>query len=223
MALSMMQLVGYTAGFDALLAAVSWLIIHVRLKKSLYPVASDIVSAFKSYLVWTTLFLLLTATAMLWLTGTVQGVVVFVSDLFLWAALFYLVRLAGVGHSKKWVAFAMTLFVLAAGAGSLFQVAGLMGLELNFRPVVTYILANMAPLLMYAVWVPISILFLIEGVRTDNRLARQRLWLLAAGLLLTTFSWAWRLLVVTPSVPTIVVSSLLGFAFILGGVLQRRS
>lgn len=215
-----MQLIGITAGFDAGLALISWLFVRSRRRTYAGP-PSKVVAYFQAYLVWTALFLVLTAIAMLWLTGTQQGWVVLLSDVALWIALMYFILLASINRSTKGRSLAVTVFWVLAIASGIYQVAQLTGNPLTFGSTLTYILTNMAPLLMYLVWVPSALLFLGSAAKTSDQRARMRFILLAIGLLLTTASWAWRLLGANPPITMILVISILGFLGILAGVLYQ--
>lgn len=222
------ELIGITAGFDAVLALISWYIVRSRRTAGLNP-PSQLVSHFQSYLLWTTMFLVLTAIAMLQLTGPTQMAVVIISDVALWVSLLYFILLASIGRSRTGRNVAIAIFLILAGAASFNQIANFTGVGLTFGPSITFILTNMAPILMYFVWIPSALLFFLNAARTSDSLARIRFSIFGIGLLLITFSWAWRLPSVmagispsTPSILTIMGVSLIGFIGILIGVLYQN-
>lgn len=221
MILSMMQFVAMTAGVDAVIAFVAWLVLRSRLGRSLPPSPSARYLA--HYLILSATFLALTAVAMGMLTGQIQAVVVFLSDLVLWASLIMFVLLAGVGRPAGGRTLALILLLIFAAFGTAYQLFGFAGVQLTLGPTALYILQNMAPLLMYAVWLPSAVLFLLTAVRTSNSVVRIRSLMFAVGLVLITYSWASRLRVVStePSLTTVIVASLIGFCLLLGGVIYR--
>jgi hypothetical protein len=222
MVLNMMQFVALTAGVDTLLALVAWGILRSRLGRTLPP--SPEARYLAHYLLASAIFLGLTAVAMGMLPpGTTQALVVFVSDLVLWVSLVLFVMLVGVGRSHSGRNLALIVLLLFAFFGTAFQVFGLLGVQLTFGPTITYVLTNMAPILMYAVWLPSAVVFFLTAFRTQNPAVRMRSIMFAIGLLLITYSWASRLRVVSvePSLTVVIIASIVGFVLLLGGVAYR--
>lgn len=216
-----MQLVGVTAAFDAVLSASSWLIVRARRRTLQAP--STLVEYFEKYFLTTTVFLVLTAVAMLWLAGTTQMLVVIVSDLVLWVSLAYFIGLVSVGRVAARRGSILVGFWLLAALGTIYQLAGLLGVQLSLGTVITYLLANMAPILMYAVWVPSAVVFLGAAARASDTFLRRRFVLFAIGLLFITFSWAWRLLSAEPSAVLVMAVSFIGFVTLLAGLVVRKT
>jgi len=217
----MMQFVALTAGVDAVIAFVAWLVLRARLGRSLPPSPSARYLA--HYLITSATFLALTAVAMGMLTGPLQMTVVFISDIALWISLTLFVLLVGVGRSATGRTVALVLLLLCAFMGSAYQVFGFVGVTLTLGPVATYILQNMAPLLMYAVWLPSAVLFFLTAIQTSNSAVRARSLMFAIGLLLITYSWASRLRIVStePSLTAVIIASIIGFILLLGGIIYR--
>lgn len=219
-----MQLIGATAGLDALLALAAWIVVQSRRTQLEQEggTTPQTVRHFSRYLMYTCIFLALTAISILLLTGTVQMLVVMISDLILWISLALFILLATVGRSTGTRNALLVLFVVFAALGSLYQLAGLVAIDLALGSIMTYILSQMAPLMMYAVWIPSALRFFVTAAATQSTLVRTRALMLGGGLLLITFSWAFRLLTAQPSFMTVSLASLLGFALLLGGVIYRK-
>lgn len=223
MVLTMMQFVALTAGVDTILALVAWGILRSRLGRTLPP--SPEARYLAHYLLASGVFLGLTGVAMGMLSGMLQAVVVFLSDLVLWASLVLFVLLVGVGRSHAGRNIALVLLLVFAFLGTAYQIFGFMGVQLTLGSTITYVLQNMAPVLMYAVWLPSAAVFISTAVKTRNNVVRMRSLMFAVGLLLITYSWASRLRVVSddPSLTAVIVASIVGFLLMLGGVAYRAS
>ncbi|PIT97880.1 MAG: hypothetical protein COT71_03645 [Candidatus Andersenbacteria bacterium CG10_big_fil_rev_8_21_14_0_10_54_11] len=221
MAFTMMEFVAFTAGIDAVIAGVAWMILRMRLRRGLRP--SPTARYLAHYLLASVGFLLLTAAAMGWLQGSAQAFALFLSDLLLWLALVLFVLLTAVGRSRSGRGAALVLLLFFAVLGTLYQVAGFAGVHPAFGSAITYVLTNMAPLLMYAVWVPSAVLFFMTAMKTRDAVVRSRSLMFSAGLLLITYSWASRLQLFSaePSLGVVIVASIIGFTLILGGVVYR--
>lgn len=221
MALSMMQFVALTAGVDAVIALAAWAILRSRMRQGLRP--SPTAKYLAHYLLASTGFLALTAVAMGLLTGSVQATVIFVSDLILWASLVLFVLLVAVGRSRAGRNVALLLLLFFAALGTLYQLAGFGGIPVDLGPTIIYVLVNMAPLLMYAVWIPSAVLFFLAAAKTRDSVVRARSLMFAIGLLLITYSWASRLQIISsePSLVIVVAASIIGFSLLLGGVVYR--
>jgi hypothetical protein len=144
-----------------------------------------------------------------------------ISDIALWISLVFFILLAFAGRQSSKRNAALMAFLVFAFLGSLYQVMQYLQSTLTFGPVITYILANMAPLLMYAVWVPSALVFFNAAATARTSLVRTRSLMFAIGLLLITFSWAFRLLAAQPSFLTVSLVSVAGFGLLLGGVIYR--
>lgn len=217
-----MEFVGITAGIDAIIALVTWaLLVNRKTPRAEKGAAALTSKYFANYLISTCAFLALISISMLTVQGNSQAIMVLISDLALWVSLWYFVMLVFVGRPMEARNLMLTVLFVLAGSGTLYQLAGLMGLSLDFSPLVTYVLQQMGPLLMYGVWVPSALLFLSVAFQTENDLVRARSAMFAVGLALITFSWAFRLLTVQPSLLVVTLASVVGFELLLGGVIYR--
>lgn len=211
------QFLAATALFDAIIAAITWMAVHSRQKTYSGPPLT-IVRYFKKNLAWTIAFLLFTAAALMLFEGTAQAISVILSNLSLWVALYYIILIVSVGHSSAGKNVAMIGFLIMAALGTLYRILGLFNVTVDFGTVANYVLANMSALLMYAVWLPGALVFFVSALRVSEMSVRVRFVLFAIGLVLITVSWAWRLLIVEPSLFVVTITSLLGFFSLLSGV-----
>ena len=217
-----MRFIGLTAAIDAALVFIAFVTLSAR-KSRLQGAPeslSTMVGYFSQYLTFTFIFLALASAAMLSFSGTSQAALLLIADLALWASLAYMITLTLINHpaAKR---FALTIFTVLAAIGTLYQVLGLTGSSLDLGPRLNAIVANIAPLLMYLVWVPSALLFFATAARSDNPLVRKRSTMFGLGLLLVTYSWVARLQLGVVSLVLISTFSILGFALLLGGVLYR--
>lgn len=220
----MMQFVGITAGIDAVLAILTLMLLLTR-KSHLEqegPTIKKTVGYFANYLAFTFAFLVLISVSMLSLAGTVQAVVVMFADFSLWISLIFFIMLVFVERPEGLKHQVVGIFLVLAGLGSVYQILGLLGIALNLGGVATYILQNMAPLLMYIVWIPSAVLFFVTAARTGNPIVKTRSLMLAVGLVLVTYSWASRLLQAEPSLLIVSTSSIIGFILLFGGVAYQQ-
>lgn len=212
-----MEFIGITAGVDAALVLVALITLSARQSK-VDPgmAASKMLSYFRSYLVFTFLFLVLISVAMLSTTGTTQAVVAIVADLALWAALSYMIMISFIGNSQVTRNVALAILLLLAAITTIYFVAKVLGMV-----GVNTTLENMPAYLMYIVWVPVALTFFGTAFRSNDQAVRTRSIMFAFGLLLTTISWVARLQLGVASLVGISVISIVGFALLVGGVVYR--
>lgn len=223
-----MEFIGYTALIDAIIALVAFGILYNR--KSKMSESNSKASALSSYLMATTLFLFLISATVLKTAGLTQQWMFIVSDLVLWVSLVMFIKMMYVGSenasSKNMV---LWVFYILAAMRTLWQLAGVLAIDLSYLG--TSMIAMLSKLdawLMYIVWVPSAIYFIWIALSTDSNVVRSRSLMFAIGLLLITFTWAFRFLIPSPveeSVGYMLVSvaSVVGFMLLLGGVFYRGS
>lgn len=218
-----MTFIGYTAAIDAAIALITWSVLINRreLSQKKAGAMAETFRYFSSYLLATFTFLVLIAYSMIALRGPAQALMVMVADLVLWLSLAYFVMLVFVGRPAAARNVMLTLLITFGSLGTIYQAIGLGGTTLNLGPITTYILTNMGPLMMYAVWLPSALLFLTMAFETEHEVVRSRSLMFCIGLLLMTFSWAFRLLTLQPPLVVVTLSSILGFELLLGGVVYR--
>lgn len=218
-----MRFIGLTALVDAGIVFIAWLIVAIRHPRTSQDSSVSLaVRYFSLYLFFTLVFLVLLAIALLSFGGSVQAWVIITADIALWAslALFLLFVFAHrASGAKKTV---LAAFLALAALGTLYQLAGVLGVTVALGPVFTYTLSQMAALLMYAVWIPSAVSFFLLAGRTTDAAVRARSVLFAIGLLFVTFSWATRLQF-SPSLFFVGASSVMGFGLLLGGVMYRKA
>lgn len=220
-----MEFIGFTALADAVIVVLSWIVLYMR-KAKLQP-APEKVKYLSYYFVSTFVFLFLIAFTILKTTGTTQSVMFLIADLVLWVSMiaFILMMYAGTAGKQKglWIG----VFLILALCRTLFQLAGLAGLDLNgLGSGVISILSQLDQWLMYAVWVPSALVLLVVGMQSDSALVRVRSIMFAIGILLITFTWAFRFLAASSvSEATgywlIGISSVVGFVLLLAGVFYK--
>lgn len=220
-----MEFIGITALIDAGISILAWIVLYMR--KPADGVMSPKAHGLSNYLLATFFFLALIAVTILKTTGLTQQVMFLISDLVLWVSLIAFISLmytdvAG-GNQKTLIA----VFCVLALMRTLFQLAGIMGVDISFLgDKMLYILSQLDAWLMYVVWVPSGLYLIGVALRTDSSVVRARALMFAIGILLITFTWAFRLLAaasVAESTAFILVSgaSLVGFILLLTGVLYR--
>ena len=220
-----MEFIGFTALADAVIVVLSWIILYMR-KAKMQP-APEKVKYLSYYFVSTFVFLFLISFTILKTSGTTQAVMFLVSDLVLWVSMiaFILMMYAGTNGKQKglWVG----IFLVLALCRTLFQLAGIAGLDLSgLGDGVIKILSQLDQWLMYAVWVPSALVLLVVGMQSDSALVRMRSVMFSVGILLITFTWAFRFLAAgSVSQDTgywlIGISSVIGFVLLLGGVFYK--
>jgi len=219
-----MEFIGTTALIDAGIAILAWVVLYTRKKDG---VVSNKMQALSSYLLATFFFLVLIAFTILKTSGVFQQVMFLVSDLVLWVSLIAFISLMYSdvpGGNKKVL---ITLFSVFALMRTLFQLAGIIGVDISgLGSSMLYALSQLDAWLMYVVWVPSALYLIGVALKADSSVVRARALMFAIGLLLITFTWAFRLLAqasVTEQTGFILVSgaSLVGFVLLLAGVLYR--
>lgn len=223
-----MEFIGYTAFIDAIIALVAFGILYNR--KTKMTEASSKANALSSYLMATTLFLFLISATLLKTAGQTQAIMFIVSDLVLWVSLIMFIKMMYVGmenaSSKNVV---LWIFYILAAMRTLWQIAGVMAIDLSSLGAnMLYVLSKLDAWLMYIVWIPSAIYFIWIALSSDSSVVRSRSLMFAIGLLLITFTWAFRFLIPSPveeSVGYALVSlaSVVGFMLLLGGVFYRGS
>lgn len=220
-----MEFIGITALIDAGIAILAWVVLYMR--KGADGVVSDKVHAMSSYLLATFLFLVLIAVTILKTSGATQQLMFMISDLVLWVSLISFISLMYAdmsGDNKKTLIGVFCVFALMR---TLFQLAGILGVDISFLgEKMFYILSQLDAWLMYVVWVPSGLYLIGVALKADSSVVRARALMFAIGILLITFTWAFRLLAaasVAESTAFMLVSgaSLVGFVLLLAGVLYR--
>jgi hypothetical protein len=213
-----MAFIAYTALIDSVLVLISFFVLKGRRGQS--TMARD----FSSYLVFTFGFLALLALSILQFQGPTTGIgkILFVlADFSLWASLWYMISLGLANSSAGVRKRALGVFAVLAAVGSLYQIAGFLGSSIAIQPQIDWVLANMAPVLMYVVWVPVGFVFISTAISTQDSIVRARSIMFAAGLFLSTYSWAARLQLNVTSLLIISGVSVIGFICLVGGVIYR--
>lgn len=220
-----MTLIGISAGIDAAISLMAYIILSARKQRILQsdPTINRSVQLFSSYLIWTTIFLAAIATAILGFTGPAQSVALFVADLILWVSLVYMILFVFHEKATKGRTVVLTIFAILALARSVYQLSGILGVTIFSGEQLIYALSNMDAWLMYAVWVPSAIAFLSTALTAESPTVRMRSLFLCIGLLLIAFTWAFRLLSKEPSLALVSVVSVVGFALFLSGLIYRKS
>ena len=220
-----MEFIGITALIDAVIAILAWVVLYMR--KPADGMVSNKVHALSSYLLATFFFLVLIAFTILKTTGLNQQIMFLISDLVLWVSLIAFISLMYAdmsGGNKKTLIWVFCVFALMR---TLFQLAGIMGVDISFLgDKMLYVLSQLDAWLMYVVWVPSGLYLIGVALKTDSSVVRARALMFSIGILLITFTWAFRLLAaasVAESTAFILVSgaSLVGFILLLAGVLYR--
>src|SRR3989338_1450145 len=220
-----MEFIGITALIDAGVCLVAWIFLYMR--KSNMAGVSDKANALSSYLLATFAFLVLIGLSILQFQGQGQAVMLMISDLMLWVSLVLFIKLMHVGGDKKNQGVLISIFLVFALLRTLFQLAGILGMDLSsLGSSLTYVLSQLDAWLMYAVWVPSAIALIALSLRSESAVVRSRSLMFAIGILLITFTWAYRLLGGADApreLAFVLVSgvSIIGFVLLLTGVLHR--
>lgn len=224
-----MKFIAITSAIDAAICLFSWLILTWRRREVTGRDKSTArkIEYFSQYLLLTFAFLILIHLSILYFQGSTQEVMFFITDLVLWASLFYFILFMYEGKAEKWKLNAIVLFLFLAGLRSLFQLIGILDLEVPLGQSTVYILSNLDGWLMYAVWIPSAIVLIATAFQTESDLVRTRSLMFAIGLLLITFTWAFRLMganLITTSLSLgfVSIASVSGFALLLSGILYRK-
>ena len=221
-----MEFIGYTALIDAIIALVAFGVLYSR-KAKMAEVSSK-ANALSSYLMATTLFLFLISATLLKTAGATQQWMFIISDLVLWVSLIMFIKMMYVGmenaSSKNMV---LWIFYILAAMRTLWQLAGVFAVDLSFLSTnMLFALSKLDAWLMYIVWIPSAIYFIWIALSSDSSVVRSRSLMFAIGLLLITFTWAFRFLLPSPveesvGYTLISIASIVGFMLLLGGVFYR--
>lgn len=218
-----MTFIGITAAVDAFIALLTWLAFTLKRPEGLY---TRKMKFFSAYLLSTFAFLLFISYTILGVSGSAQAVYLLIADLLLWVSLFVFIDFMYEGTSSRTKPLALVVFGLFAASRTLFQLAGILGMSTaGLGETGNYILSNLDAWLMYAVWLPSAIALMAIALRSSNPLVRLRSLMFAVGLILITFTWAFRILGVTEFTTSAYLlvgwASVVGFSLLLGGMLYR--
>jgi hypothetical protein len=221
-----MEFIGYTALIDAVVVLVSWVVLYTRQKKS-QPV-SEKSKYLSSYLVWTLIFLLLIAYTIFILPASQMMIGLLVADLVLWVSMVIFIIMMYAGTQGKQKGLLIGLFLIFAAMRTTWQVAVIQGTDtaLLLGDKVNYLLSTLDQWLMYAVWLPAALVLLIVGLNSDSALVRMRSLFFAIGLLLISFTWAfrfWGAAGVSQDLgyAIVAIGSVVGFVLLLMGLLYK--
>jgi hypothetical protein len=220
-----MEFIGNTALIDAVIVVLSWAILFSRKPKGENTAPKN--NYLAQYFVATFAFLVLIAFTILRTTGTTQAVMFLVSDLVLWVSVFIFILLMYADTKGTGKGLMMFMFGIFALCRSLFQLAGIVGMDLSgLGDTTLYVLQNLDAWLMYAVWVPSALVLIWVALTSESNIVRFRSLVFAIGLLLISFTWAFRLLsAATVSLQTAYLLvgglSVIGFALLLVGILYK--
>ncbi len=220
-----MEFIGNTALIDAVIVVLSWVVLFSRKPKGEEVGAKN--NYLSQYFVATFAFLVLIAFTILRTEGVTQQVMFLISDLVLWVSLFIFILLMYADTKGTGKGMMMLAFGIFALARSLFQLAGIVGMDLSGLGETTlYVLSQLDAWLMYAVWVPSALVLIYVALTSESNIVRFRSLVFAIGLLLISFTWAFRLLSAsTVSVQTAYLLvgglSVVGFFLLLVGILYK--
>lgn len=221
-----MEFIGYTALIDAVVVVISWAVLYTRSQK-VQPV-NEKMKHLSSYLAWTVLFLILIAYAIFKTTSPIgMMTTLLVADLVLWISMVIFILMMYAGTKGQYKGSVIGLFLIFAAMRTLWQVAQIQGIDTTgLGNNVNYILSTLDQWLMYAVWLPSALVLLVVGLNSDSSLVRMRSVFFAIGLLLISFTWAFRFWgagAVSADTGYIIVAlgSVLGFILLLMGLLYK--
>lgn len=221
-----MEFIGYTALIDAVVVVISWAVLYTRSQK-VQPV-NEKMKHLSSYLAWTVLFLILIAYAIFKTTSPIgMMTTLLVADLVLWISMVIFILMMYAGTKGQYKGTVIGAFLIFAAMRSIWQVAQIQGIDTTgLGNNVNYILSTLDQWLMYAVWLPSALVLLVVGLNSDSSLVRMRSVFFAIGLLLISFTWAFRFwgagAVAQQTGYTIVaIGSVLGFILLLMGLLYK--
>lgn len=221
-----MEFIGYTALIDAVVVVISWAVLYTRSQKA-QPV-NEKVKHLSSYLAWTVLFLILIAYAIFKTTSPIgMMTTLLVADLVLWISMVIFILMMYAGTKGQYKGSVIGLFLIFAAMRTLWQVAQIQGIDTTgLGNNVNYILSTLDQWLMYAVWLPSALVLLVVGLNSDSALVRMRSVFFSIGLLLISFTWAfrfWGASTVSADTGYIIVAlgSVLGFILLLMGLLYK--
>ena len=220
-----MEFIGYTALIDAVVVIISWAVLFARSSKTEKSLKSKYLA---SYLIWTFVFLALIAYTIFILPPGQMMIGLLVADLVLWVSMVIFIMMMYAGTEGKQRGLWIGLFLIFAAMRTTWQVAQIQGIDTSGLGVWMneQFLGKLDQWLMYAVWVPAAIVLIIVGLRSDSALVRLRSLFFAIGLLLISFTWAFRFLgagSVSLEIGYVIVSlgSVLGFVLLLMGLLYK--
>ncbi len=221
-----MEFIGYTAIIDAVVVVVSWFVLLGKQKKM--QQVNQKIKYLSSYLIWTFVFLLLVAYTIFFVDPSQMMVGLLVADLVLWVSMVIFIMMMYAGTEGKQKGLWIGLFLIFAAMRTTWQVAQIQGIDTSGLGVWMneQFLGKLDQWLMYAVWVPAAIVLIMVGLNSDNALVRLRSIFFAIGLLLISFTWAFRFLMAadySQEVGYIVISlgSVIGFILLLMGFLYK--
>lgn len=221
-----MEFIGYTALIDAVVVLVSWVVLFARSKK-MQPVSQKI-KYLNWYLVLTVVFLLLVAYAIFGQSDMMT--VLLVADLVLWVSMVIFIMMMYVGTSGGQQGLWIGIFLIFAAMRTTWQVAQITGVDTSSLGdfMNNEFLGKLDQWLMYAVWVPAAIALIVVGLKSENALVRLRSLLFSIGLLLISFTWAFRFMgagnvSVEIGYGIVGVGSVIGFILLLMGFLYKKN
>ncbi len=221
-----MDFIGYTALIDAVVVIISWIVLFSKQKK-MQP-ASEKVKYLNSYLIWTCVFLLIVAYTIFRLPASQMMIGLLVADLILWVSMVVFIMMMYAGTEGKQKGFWIGVFLIFAAMRTSWQVAQIQGIDTSSLGtwMNEVFLGKLDQWLMYAVWVPAALVLIIVGLKSDSVLVRLRSLFFAIGLLLISFTWAFRFLAATSvsaeaGYAIVSIGSVLGFLLLLMGLLYK--
>lgn len=221
-----MDFIGYTALIDAVVVIISWIVLFNKQKK-MQP-ASEKVKYLNSYLIWTCVFLLTVAYTIFRLPASQMMIGLLVADLILWVSMVVFIMMMYAGTEGKQKGFWIGVFLIFAAMRTSWQVAQIQGIDTSSLGtwMNEVFLGKLDQWLMYAVWVPAALVLIIVGLKSDSVLVRLRSLFFAIGLLLISFTWAFRFLAATSvsaeaGYAIVSIGSVLGFLLLLMGLLYK--
>ena len=220
-----MLFIGITAAIDAVIALIAWIVVMSR--KGSLTESSKKVNLFSTYLLTTFIFLVAISAAILFFTDVAQLIMIMVADLILWVSLIAFINFMYEGTNWGGKRVAIIALLVFAASRTLFQIAGIIGVSLEgFAPFILYVLSNLDAWLMYVVWLPAAFALIGVALSAESAVVRARSLMVAIGLILITFTWAFRILgqgILSGDPALLLVSgaSVVGFALLLFGVVYR--
>lgn len=224
-----MEFIGYTALIDAIIVIVSWVVLFMR-KGKMQP-TSEKAKYLSSYFLWTFIFLVIVAYAIFQTSTPEQmGIALLIADLVLWVSMVVFILMMYAGTQGKQKGMWIGIFLVFAAMRTLWQVAQLQGIDTSGLGTFMneQVLGKLDQWLMYAVWVPSAVVLITVGLGSDNALVRMRSVMFAVGLLLISFTWAFRFLgagSVSQETAYVLVggASVAGFVLLLMGLFYKGS
>jgi len=221
-----MEFIGYTALIDAVVVIASWVLLYTRSKK-MQPL-NEKMKYLSYYLVSTGLFLVLIAYTIFILPPSQMMSGLLVADLVLWLSMVVFILMMYAGTKGQYKGTVIGVFLIFAAMRTIWQVSVIQGVDTLalLGGKVNYILSTLDQWLMYAVWLPAALILLMVGLNSDSALVRMRSVFFAIGLLLISFTWAFRFwgansVSVDTGYVIVALGSVLGFILLLMGFLYK--